>query len=90
MKSPGYLQARYLCRMHYRATGSGHVIPHPADAAGQHSLPDCLRRNFAVPTTKSKSARVSVRPVASDRVQIKALPSENEEELRGMADSASV
>jgi hypothetical protein len=57
--------------------------------SGGTPSPDCLRRNFAVPTAKSKSARVSVRPAASDRVQIKALPSENEEELRGMADSAS-
>jgi hypothetical protein len=53
------------------------------------SSPDCLRRNFAVPTTKSKAARVSARPASSDRVRIKALTSENEEELRGMADSTS-
>jgi hypothetical protein len=53
------------------------------------SSPDRLRRNFAVPTAKSKSARMSVRPAASARVQIKALPSENEEELRGTADSTT-
>jgi hypothetical protein len=32
---------------------------------------------------------MSVRPAASNRIQIKALPSENEEELWGVADSTT-
>jgi hypothetical protein len=53
------------------------------------SSPACLPRHFAVPSVKSKPAQVSVRPVASDSIRIKALPSENEEALRGLTDTAS-